>query len=310
MPLVAPFGAMSLSAFGMILKNYLTEGKKRREIKGAFKQYLSPHVVSEISKDPDSLKLGGEEKNVTLFFSDIANFTNISEFTTPTELVGELNTYFSMATKIIQDHFGTLDKYIGDAIMAFWGAPLEMDDHAYNAVLSALSIQEKLNKGSRFKTRIGIHTGPAVVGNIGSDIRFNYTAIGDTVNLASRLESLNKQLGTKTILSESTFSLCSGKIQARRIGRVRVKGRKAPVNIFEPLGKTGDYGRLGFEACEKFASGLALFEGGDFKGAAAIFAQTATGDEDPCAEVYAGVCRAYTKQPPDDFDGVITFNTK
>ena len=237
---VPPLMALGLSSFSTIFRNYMTEGRKKREIRKAFGQYLSPHVVGKIAENPEALKLGGAEQEVTLFFSDIVGFTSISEKITPTELVSQLNSYFSETTRIIQEAEGTLDKYIGDAIMAFWGAPLVIADHASRAVMAAMAIQKALTQGALFETRIGLHTGPAVVGNIGSDIRFNYTAIGDAVNLASRLEGLNKQFGTHIIMSETTWKASLDLIEARRVGRVRVKGREEPVGIYEPLGTRGE----------------------------------------------------------------------
>ncbi len=309
-PVVAPAASFALSAFATILKNYFTEGKKRRQIRNAFKQYLSPHVVAEISKDPDSLKLGGLESEVTLFFSDIADFTTISEKTSPKELVSKLNEYFSLATGIIQRRGGTLDKYIGDAIMAFWGAPLVTCDHAAQAVLSAMEIQRELKKKSPFKTRIGLHTGAAVVGNIGSDIRFNYTAIGDTVNLASRLEGLNKQIGTDIMMSESTNAMCHARVESRRIGKVRVKGRSEPVGIYEPLGEKGNYGRLTKTACEKFLAALRLFESANFAEAEKLFLEISEEFDDTVSKKYAGYSAGYAKDPAENFDGVINFKTK
>lgn len=310
MPLIPPLGALSLSSFSMIFKNYMTEGRKKREIRRAFGQYLSPHVVREIANDPSALTLGGKEEEITIFFSDIADFTTISEKTPPPKLVERLNLYFSLTTRIIQERGGTLDKYIGDAIMAFWGAPLKIQDHAARAVLAALDIQEKLNKGSEFTTRIGIHTGPAVVGNIGSDIRFNYTAIGDAVNLASRLEGLNKQFGTLIIASEATHDLACAQLEARRIGKVRVKGRLEPIDIYEPLGPKGDFGRLGEDGLRQFAEALALFESAKFKEAKEVFTGLAATHQDPTSIRYQGQCDSYLHNPPKEFDGVIVFTTK
>lgn len=309
-PLVAPVCAYALSSFTMILYKFLVEGRKKREIRRAFGQYLSPDVVAKISDDPRSLRLGGEERELTIFFSDIADFTTISEKTTPTILVEKLNRYFSMATKIIQDHAGTLDKYIGDAIMAFWGAPLADEDHAACGVLSALAIQRALAESGDFKTRIGIHTGRAVVGNIGSNIRFNYTAIGDGVNLASRLEGLNKNFGTRIIISEFTFVKVSPVIEARRIGRVRVKGRAQPVGIYEPLGLTGDYGPLDEVTLTQFSKALQLFENKEFKKALEIFEKLAKEKNDNVSASYEKLCRVYKNKTPEDFDGVVNFLTK
>lgn len=235
MPLIQLIGALAGTSFVMFFYKYLTEGRKKREIRRAFGQYLSPDVVAEISKDPSALKLGGELTDITVFFSDIQGFTSISEKMDPTELVLKLNDYFSIMTSIIHKHGGTLDKYIGDAVMAFWGAPLKVKDHAYRAVSAALEIQKALAEKDQFITRIGIHTSPAVVGNIGSNIRFNYTAIGDTVNLASRLEGMNKNYDTRIIISEATYLEVKDKIEARKLGNVQVKGREEAIDIYEPV---------------------------------------------------------------------------
>lgn len=308
LPIIAPLGALVATSFTMIFYNYLTEGRKKREIRKAFGQYLSPHIVSEIAKDPEALRLGGDQRDITVFFSDIADFTTISEKTSPPKLVEQLNEYFSVMTRIIQEQQGTLDKYIGDAIMAFWGAPLQASNHAVLAVTAALNTQA--GKNLSLATRIGIHTGPAIVGNIGSDIRFNYTAIGDTVNLASRLEGLNKKFGTCIIISESTYQQSTGAIEARRIGRVRVKGREEPIGIFEPLGFKGDFGRLGTKGVSEFAKAMVYFEAGKFKEAETIFKQIASEFNDTTSLSYQNMISSYIQNPPDRFDGVITFTTK
>jgi len=309
LPLVAPVGAMALASFTMILKSYLTEGRKRAAIKKAFGQYLSPVVVSEIARDPDSVKMGGEEEVITLFFSDIADFTSISETKTPAELVSLLNRYLTEVTGIIRDRQGTLDKYIGDAVMAFWGAPLKMEDQASRAALAALEIQEKLKQFPELVTRIGIHTGPAVVGNIGSDVRFNYTAIGDTVNLASRLEELNKRFGTRVIISETTFEQAREAVEARRIGRVKVKGRMEPISIYEPLAPKGKLQPDESERTRRFEEALEKFMSADFAGARSAFNEVA-GDGDSVVAYYLTMCDRYAEKPVEGFDGVITFTEK
>lgn len=310
-PLVAPFTAYALASFSVLMFRFMTEGKKKREIRRAFGQYLSPHIVKKIAESPESLKLGGEEKEITIFFSDIANFTSISEKTPPSELVSRLNRYFSVATEVIQKHDGTLDKYIGDAIMAFWGAPLEDEKHASNGVNAALEIQKTLKKMAiGFETRIGIHTDQAIVGNVGSNIRFNYTAIGDAVNLASRLEGINKQFGTNIIISESTYEKTLDLIEARKIGRIRVKGRKTPINIYEPVGKKGEFGYLHIDPIKTFARALSSFEDGNFGEAEKIFNKVLEVVPDPVSKIYIEYCRKYLQNPPRDFDGAINFETK
>jgi adenylate cyclase len=309
-PVVSPVLSFGLASFGMMVRNYLVEGRKKREIRKAFGQYLSPDVVSEIAKNPDSVKMGGGEAVLTIFFSDIANFTSISEKMTPPKLVADLNHYLTHVTRIILEHEGTLDKYIGDAVMAFWGAPLFMTDHEKKAVLSAIAIQQKLEEFPNYVTRIGIHTGPVVVGNIGSEQRFNYTAIGDTVNLASRLEGLNKKFGTRIIVSETTYYRVRDEIAAREIGRVRVKGRVGSIGIYQPLGSAGEVDAKLLRACEKFGDGLAMFREGKFPQARARFEEVISIGEDRVAEYYKILCDEYIKTPPQEFDGVITFETK
>jgi adenylate cyclase len=309
LPLVAPVGAMALTSFTMILKSYLAEGRKKAAIKKAFGQYLSPVVVNEIAQDPDSVKMGGEEEIITLFFSDIADFTSIAETKTPTELVSELNRYLTEVTEIIRDSKGTLDKYIGDSVMAFWGAPLKMEDQAARAALAALEIQKKLREFPDLVTRIGVHSGPAVVGNIGSDVRFNYTAIGDTVNLASRLEGLNKRFGTRIIVSETTFREAAGAVEARRIGRVRVKGRMEPISIYEPLCPRGELPAEEAERARLFEGALERFISADFAAARAAFAGIAR-EGDSVVAYYIAMCDRYAQNPVEGFDGVITFSEK
>ncbi len=310
MPIIAPVGAGMCAAFTMLLRRYLTEGRKRRAIRKAFGQYLSPEVVTEIAKDPENVRLGGEENIVTIFFSDIANFTTTAETMSPSELVALLNRYLTEVSSIIVGHEGTLDKYIGDAVMAFWGAPLKLEDHAALAVLTALEVQEKLVAFPELPTRIGIHTGQAVVGNIGSDMRFNYTAIGDTVNLASRLEGVNKQFGTRIIISETTYARVGTAIEARQIGRVRVKGRAEPIAIYEPLCPKGMLDDAQRARQETFADGMEQFFAGNFEAAHKIF-DGLRGEEDPVVATYRTICdRFKCEPPPEPFDGVITFTTK
>jgi len=310
MKMVPPLMAYAFTAFSLLTYRFLTEGRQKREIKRAFGQYLAPDVVRQISEHPELLALGGEERRLTIFFSDIADFTSISEKIRPAELVTELNHYFSVATKIIHEQNGTLDKYIGDAMMAFWGAPVPMDDHAAKGVLAALEIQSVVSRETEFKTRIGLHTSPVIVGNIGSDIRFNYTVIGDAVNLASRLEGLNKYFGTKIMISGETYQESKGRIEARRMGRVRVKGRSEPVEIFEPLGQTGDFGYLKEEGVRSFAEALKAFEGGLFEDAGKKFDKIEKELNDSVSRIYKDMAAQYVKNPPDPFNGVITFDKK
>lgn len=224
------------------------ERKEKRFLQGAFGKYLSPSVARTLINNPDLVRLGGEERMVTVLFSDIAGFTSISESMEAPALLKILNEYLTLMTREILDRDGTLDKYIGDAIMAFWGAPVEIENHAFQACVAALEMQKKLqawnkevNKQSRpaINCRIGIHTGPAVIGNAGSDDRFDYTAIGDTVNTASRLEGLGKLYGVSVIISGITLEKVKDKFDVRLLDRVAVKGKKEATDIYELLDVRG-----------------------------------------------------------------------
>ncbi|HEY7527762.1 MAG TPA: adenylate/guanylate cyclase domain-containing protein, partial [Candidatus Deferrimicrobiaceae bacterium] len=205
LPLVFQEAAVSLSLLGGLAVNYATEGRQKRFIKGAFRQYLSPEVIERLIAHPELLKLGGERRTLSVFFSDLQGFTSIAEGMDPEALTALLNEYLSAMTDIVHEEGGTLDKYVGDAIIAFWNAPLDQPDHALRAARAAVRCQEKLSElrpvfrgktGKDLFMRIGLNTGTAVVGNLGSRSRFDYTILGDAVNLASRLEGINKQFGT------------------------------------------------------------------------------------------------------------------
>lgn len=230
-----------LSFLGTFLYRYLMSEKQRGEMREVFSKYVSKEVLNVILENPSKVKLGGEQKNVTLFFSDIRGFTTISEKLSPTELVRVLNRYFTVMTGIVLEHGGVVDKYIGDAIMAFWGAPLEDDNQADKALqtsidmLRALKVlnEELVRAGDpEINIGIGLYSGPAVVGNVGSDQRFDYTAMGDTVNAASRLESSNKQYDTKILISQSTKDLLKKEYPLVYVDEATVKGRVEPIKIY------------------------------------------------------------------------------
>ena len=206
-------GGIAVVYTGHIFAHYWIESREKRWLRQAFGQYVSDSLVEAIIASPERLQLGGEEVEATVLFSDLVDFSSMAENTAPRELIRLLNEYFSAMTEIILDHHGMVDKFIGDAIMAFWGAPLPLADHAVRACEAALEMQAAMRtlmedweaQGfPRMSTRIGIHTGPVIAGNVGSRKRFNYTVMGDTVNLASRLEQANKVYGTEIILSEAT----------------------------------------------------------------------------------------------------------
>ncbi|MCB1159368.1 MAG: adenylate/guanylate cyclase domain-containing protein [Leptospiraceae bacterium] len=218
-------------------------------IKNTFSKFVSSDVVDELLKDPSKIALGGSKKEITIFFSDIRGFTTISESLGPEQLVSLLNEYLSAMTEIVLAYKGTIDKYMGDAIMAFWGAPMQLEDHAYYACVTALYQMEHLKKMQEdWKTRglpsidigIGLNTGLAVVGNMGSAHRMEYTCMGDTINLGSRLEGSNKMYATNIIISEYTYEKVKDRVYARELDLVKVKGKNFPVRIYELIGLVDD----------------------------------------------------------------------
>ncbi len=295
--------------------SYATEGRQKLYIRRMFAQYMSETVISHLLAHPEKLKLGGERRRVTLFFSDLAGFTTLSERLPPETVVGLLNDYLSAMTEIILAEEGTVDKFEGDAIMAFWGAPLDQEDQAARACRAALAQQAALSELNRrlsarglppLQIRMGLHTGEAIVGNLGSQKRFDYTVIGDTVNLASRLEGLNKFYGTAIMASDAAVGEAGGDLEFRELDLVAVKGREAPVRVFEALALTGELSPEMAAARTQFAQGLEQYRRGDFGGAATLFAaalEHAPGD--PPSRIFLDRCqRLQIAAPPADWDTV------
>lgn len=227
------------------LGQLLTEVREKRWLRQAFSRYVSPSIVEDIAAHPERLELGGEEVDATVLFADLTDFTPLSERMPPKEVIHILDEYFTVMTEIILANKGTVDKYIGDAIMCFWGAPVPQRDHAIRACRAALEMQKamcSLNDGwlaqgnPPLSLRIGIHSGRVVAGNVGSRERFNYTVMGDTVNLTYRLEKVNKFFGSRILLSEVTQRLAKGNFLVRELDRIMVKGRMQPVTLYELLG--------------------------------------------------------------------------
>lgn len=243
MPWLSLAAAMAVTAAVTVAWRFAVSDRDRRLIAKLFSLYLPPVIVERMVAEGHMPELGGEEREVTVLFSDIAGFTAISEACDPATLVQGLNTYFSTMTDIIEAHGGFVDKYIGDAIVAVFGAPVDEPRHAEQAMRAALQMRDALLAepdrfslaGLPLKTRIGLNTGRVLIGNIGSPRRFNYTAMGDAVNLASRLEGANKAYGTSILVSEDTMRAAGDTIVARRVDIVRVVGRAQPVRLYEPL---------------------------------------------------------------------------
>jgi adenylate cyclase len=290
--------------------------REKKFIEKAFKGYMSDALLAEVKKNPRGLHLGGEKKLVTIFFSDLAGFTTMSEKRPPEEVVRILNTYLQRMTAVIMAGGGFVNKFEGDAVMAFWGAPLPAERQAALAMRAALRCQEELQGLNddferdglpRLGMRIGINSGEVIVGNIGSQERFEYTVIGDAVNLASRLEGINKQYGTAIICGSLAGQMAAGEMVLRRLDRVRVKGKKNPEEIHEVVA-AGDQASVGPAVpLMEFGKGLELYFSGDFSAALVAFSALA---DDPPARVFATRCRYLLDNPPGEWDGCWTFTEK
>jgi adenylate cyclase len=317
---IYPGMTMVLVFGGVTTYRILTEERKKREIKDAFSRYVAPSLVQDILKDPSKLVLGGEERRLTVFFSDIRGFTTISEGLTPQMLVKVINDYLTPMTDIVLKNGGTVDKYMGDAIMAFWGAPVWQDDHAARAARTALEMMERLRELQvewekrgipRLDIGIGLSTGSLTVGNMGSHLRFDYTVMGDSVNLGSRLEGLNKEYGTHIIVPKFTYEDIKDEFILRQLDLIRVKGKKVPVRIYELMGRKDADSRLR-EAAGLFEEGLAAYMNRDWDKAEYQFRRTQSvlpGDG-PSAVFLKRVLGMRETALPDDWDGVYVMTKK
>jgi adenylate cyclase len=312
-------------AFGHVASttwHFVVERKQRILIKSMFSTYVHPQVVDELVKDPSKLVLGGKREELTVMFTDLEGFTAISQDMQPERLVALLNEYLSIMSDIVIRNRGTLDKYVGDAIMAFWGAPIPQSDHAILACRTALQMNDALEsmnqrwhneRKPQFVMRIGINTGPMVVGNMGATGKFAYTVMGDSVNLASRLEGANRQYQTRIMVSESTYQLVKEAIFGRKLDRIAVKGRSAPVTIYELI-QTRDtkVSTMVERSVQKYQDGLTLYLGRRFTDAACAFEEALTlWPDDAPSQLFLTRAREYAAAPPPSgWDGVYVMKSK
>ena len=305
LPLIGPLLA-GLAALGVTIGyRFIVADRNKRLLRQSFGLYLAPALVEKMMMSNKAPELGGELRHVTVYFSDIADFSTFSEKIAPSALVAAMNEYLSAMTDIIEAHGGFVDKYIGDAIVAVFGAPLDDPDHAKNAVRAALDCAARLPQLNRVaaafddrtvRQRIGINSGAALVGNIGSRRRFNYTVMGDMVNLASRLEGANKFYGTTVMVSEATKALAGEAFAWRELDAIRVKGRDGAVKVFEPLGVSGTVSAEQLACAKTYADGLAGFRAGDFGAAVRTFSRSA--NDDPPAAAFLARARQLAECPP------------
>jgi len=315
--LVVPVLAVSIANLAAVAVNHLYADRERARVKTMFSRYLSPQVVDRLVSQPELPRLAGEQIEVTAFFSDIKGFSTFSErfAQDPQGLVRVLNTYLTRVSGVLLQHGACLDKYIGDAVVCIFGAPLRMEDHARRACAAALDVQAEVERiRADFSaqglpdvyTRVGLNTAVMFVGNFGSEQLFNYTAMGDGMNLASRLEGANKPYGSRILIGPRTQALVSDAFETRELDRVRVAGKHEAVAIHELLSRKGDLSPRKVEVCGLYAEGLALWRAARFSEAREVFARAVVLDpEDAPSRALLARCDRHLATPPHPFDGVV-----
>jgi len=333
LPLVAPVGSTLTAALSVVLLKLGSEEWQRRRIKTLFGAYVAPRLVDEMVESNRDPKLGGTETEITALFSDVEGFSSLSEELSPDQLVSLMNEYLGALTEVFQAEAGTLDKYIGDAIVTMFGMPVPVEDHAGRACRSAVQMQERhaalrakwAAEGKwppsvlQMRTRIGLNTGLAVIGNMGSEMRFNYTMMGDSVNLAARCESGAKSYGVYTMVTASTLesAIRDGvSLRYRKLDRIVVKGRQEPVEIYE-LWEDSISAELTEPCREAYEAALELYFKGEWSAALEGFQRAAEFEPGKAyapttpSEVLAARCRGFVQDGgPDPWDGAFRMKTK
>ena len=318
-----PFISVMLSFFlpfvYVTVDKGMSEVREKKWIKNTFGQYLSPKVVDIITKDPSKLSLGGEKRDMTAFFLDLAGFTTMSEKLSPEELTAMLVEYLSAFTDVVLKHDGTVDKYIGDCVVAFWNAPLDQADHRKLGVMAAIDCQSAMTRLNRDltqftikpKCRVGVNSGYMVVGNMGSRSRLSYTVMGDSVNMASRMEGANKFFGSKIMTSEATFKDLKDLFDYRYLGSIRVVGKAIPTKVYEPFALKGEAPPEVKAMLRHYEAGMEKFYKGDYAGSLPDFkAVLAARPDDGPAQYYIETAEQYSKEPPKDWDGSFNLTSK
>jgi adenylate cyclase len=303
------------SAFSTLLALSAVERRGKRFVQEALGRYTSTALVRELMEHPEHLSLEwGDRREMSVYFSDIAGFTTISEGLSPEDLVALLNDYLTNMTDLVLEHGGVVDKYIGDAVMAFWGAPLPDKDHARNAIRCALAMRRRCDElregwhrrfGHEVFARAGVNSGEAVVGNMGSKHKYNYTVMGDMVNLASRLEGANKAYGTFLMVSEATYHKVDDIVDGRELDRIAVKGKDKPITVYEVLDEKGKTDPARLAVAREFEVGLGKYRDRDFTGAIAVFEAILKDHADDPSATYLERCKLFLADPPPPaWDGV------
>ncbi|MBR6216882.1 MAG: adenylate/guanylate cyclase domain-containing protein, partial [Spirochaetaceae bacterium] len=315
--------SLVLIFISITVARFILSEKDKNFLRKAFSTYLSGDIIDEIVKDPKKLALGGQEKELTAIFTDVRSFSTLSEKVTPTQLVYILNIYLSRMSDIVLENKGTIDKFEGDAIIAFYGAPVDNEQHARCALMSAIRMKQAeveinkylLDRGeapNELLTRIGINSGPMVVGNMGTESKMNYTIMGNDVNLAARLEGVNKVYGTWILASESSYNKAGPGFVGRRLDRVRVIGINTPVQLYNIIGLDSETPDNVKEGVELFHDALDTYLSRDFESAMAKFKKVLTVmPEDPPTQVYMERARKLIiTGVPYEWDGVVNMTSK
>jgi adenylate cyclase len=280
---------------------------------------VPPELADEMSRDPTHYSMEGQSREMTVLFSDIRGFTNFSEKLPPTELAEVLNSYLSTMTAIVQKNRGTIDKYIGDAVMAFWNAPLDMPNHAEAAVQTALDMQAALpalneqfaaRNWPHVKIGVGVNTGRMSVGNMGSSFRMSYTVMGDAVNLGSRLEGITKQYGVGILATQTTVDADKSHV-FMKIDDVRVKGKEQPVAIYEPLGLKDSAKSAEIDCAERFGQAFTAYQNQNWDEAETLLASLNRESPRALYDIYLErIAHFREAPPPENWDGVFVYTTK
>ncbi len=319
LPLASILAAIITMAFLQITYDYFVESRRKQRLGRIFGQYIPAELVEEIDASGEELSLEGEAREMSVLFSDVRGFTTISESLEPTELTQFMNEFLTPITRIIHDHRGTIDKYMGDAVMAFWGAPLRDEQHAQHALTAALDMVEAMKQVTEtfadkgwppIKVGIGISSGPMNVGNMGSEFRMAYTVMGDVVNLGSRLEGQTKNYGADIIISQETAAMVEG-VHLRELDLIRVKGKLVPIQIYEPICRQGDMTPELARENERYEAALAQYRNQEFTAAKAVFTELQGKRPSPLYELYLERINAFLLDPPPkDWDGVFVATSK
>jgi adenylate cyclase len=319
-PPATPVVAIALTLLGVVAETFWIEQQRKREIQSMFGAYVDPAVVARLVRNPEAIELGGEKREATVFFSDLAGFTDLSEKLPPEELVKVVNAYLDETSECLMNHGAYVDKYIGDAVMAVFGAPSEHDDHAYAACLAALEAQEVLadinrryaSTGVQLAVRIGINTGEMVVGNLGSRRKKNYTVMGDAVNLASRLEGANKHFGTLILLGAETAKRVEGRLALRPLARLRVKGKLIAVEVHTLHGRLDDLSADERQFLADYREGYDAYVSRDFARAVAALSRADSRMPGDQTTLYLrGQAEHFLHAPlPADWDATVSLESK